>query len=173
MVEHNVILGGRQSGKTWRIMHEIHDLIVAGQVKDSIVVVFPSLDQAYFWVRTWHDLFGTMQPPIYVTINNRLKLRGRILARIYVENVEHYDDGIYDERLQELQIGLHSVLGDEEVIYTSGWLPLNQRSHSKTVKRSPQEIAEEWLNKKRRMKQLEDEMMVAHMLKYIEDSNAT
>lgn len=162
MTEYNVIFAGRGVGKTTKIMEEIHNLILAGR-HSEIVVVFPTLDRAYFWVRAWHSRYGAVAPPMHVSASNLLKLRGKIISKVYVEDVDSYEHGIYDEKLQEVRIGLRSVLGDDEVVFTCSPLELNQRSHSRTIQPSPQEVAAKWLRERRRKKLEEDDMMLAQI----------
>lgn len=172
MIEYNVILRGRGGGKTWTIMHEMHDLILAGRATD-ILVVFPDTNYLIWWRRMWSELFPQVPMPRYISIQRCERVRGLQVVKIYVEDIDGYEDGIYDQRFEYIWPCLRSPLGDEEVIFTSGWLVLNQRSHSKTIHRTAKQVAQEWLREKRRRKQLEDEIMLDQMTRYIENSNAT
>lgn len=133
MTEYNIILSARQSGKTYRLMTEIHEMIVAGRYGE-VLVVFPAHNWAHWWVRAWQDRFPWVPIPEHISINNTLNVRGRRLAKVYVEDVDQIQDGIYNERFNDIWPALVSPFGDEEVVFTSSLLDINQRSHSTNIK---------------------------------------
>lgn len=122
-----------RGGKSNEVMGEVHELIVAGRASE-ILLVFSDKQQAYQWVREWQDVFPFVPAPDYVTINNMLNVRGKQVSRVFIENVEMYENGIYEEKLEWLWPCLRSPLNDEQIVFTSSPLELNQRSHSATVK---------------------------------------
>lgn len=130
-----VIQNGRGGGKSDAVMGEVHELIAAGRASE-VLIVFPDQRQAYHWVRMWHDVFPFVLVPEYVTINNMLRVRGRQYSRIFIENVDTYENGIYEEKLDYLWPCLRSPFNDEEITFTSSPLELNQRSHSATSTRA-------------------------------------
>lgn len=127
-----VIQNGRRGGKSNEVMGEIHELIVAGRGSE-VLVVFPDQRQAYHWVREWHDVFPHLTAPEYTTINNMLKVRGMQLSKVFIENVEDYEHGIYEPKLDYLWPCLRSAFNDEEIVFTSSPTELNARSHSVVV----------------------------------------
>lgn len=134
MIEHNVILNGRGSGKTWTIMNEMHELILAGR-RAELLVVFPDVHYLSWWRNMWDGLFPQVPMPRYISINNRVRVRGLQVAKIYVEDIDGYEQGIWDERFRDIWPCLFSPFNDEEVVFTSSWLPLNQRTHSRIASR--------------------------------------
>lgn len=126
----NVVLNGWGKGKTYEIMSEIHDLIIAGRGSE-ILVVFPTLDYLHWWTRAWQDRFPQIPMVDYVSVTNTLKLRGRFYTKIYVEDIDLYDEGIYDERLIGITVSLRSHSNDEELVLTCSPTVLSLRSHSR------------------------------------------
>lgn len=135
MIQFNVITNGRAGGKTWTIMHEMHDLILAGRRAD-VLVVFPNMSYLSWWRGMWEDLFPQIPMPRYISINNRERVRGLQVAKIYVEDIDTYENGIWDQRFYDIWPALRSAHNDEEVVFTSSWLDLNLRSHSRITKKS-------------------------------------
>ena len=129
MIEFNVIQSPRQGGKTYTIMTEIHDWIVAGRLAE-ILIVFPAQNWVYWWTREWQSRFPYVPMPKYVTVNNTMSVRGARYSKIYVEDITSIEDGIYHPKLLDIWPCLLSPLDDEEVIFTCSPLELNQRSHS-------------------------------------------
>lgn len=127
-----MIFSGRQAGKTYTIMNEIHDLIVAGR-RAEVLIVFPNMTYLHWWTRMWESMFPHIPMPKYVSIGNTMSVRGLRVAKIYVEDIDGYENGIYDERFNNIWPALFSALNDEEVVFTCSPFPLNQRSHSQYV----------------------------------------
>lgn len=168
MIEFNVIQSGRREGKTHTIMTEIHEWIVAGRLAE-ILIVFPAQNWVYWWTREWQSRFPYVPMPKYVTLTNTMSVRGARFSKIYVEDVDGIESGIYNPKLLDIYPCLLSPLGDEEVIFTCSPLELNQRSHNaETSKKMAMDKAAARIREKRRKKELEDEIMVAHMQAYIE-----
>lgn len=162
MIEASVYLGGRGGGKTYAMLTEINELIVQGR-RSEIVVVLKDPPALHWFTRVWYERFPTIEMPEYILITNRLKLRGKRLGKVFVENVELYEDGIYDERIVELFIGMTGALHDDpEIVFTSGWLELNQRSHSKQL--TAREIAAEKVRKVIAQKRLTTEFGFAKQI---------
>lgn len=126
-----VILGERRAGLTSTLHSEIHDQVVKGQRRN--LVVFPSANYIHAFVRTWHDDFPFVPVPDYTLIGNLLKIRGMQYQCIYVEDVQNYEEGIYDPRLELLYISLFNN-DTVEVLFTASKLPLNGRTHSANIK---------------------------------------
>ena len=133
MIDRNVIFGGRQVGKTYTIMQEINEWIVKGR-RAEILVVFPTAEYVHWWSRMWQYHFHNTPMPEYITINNRLKVRGRFFSKVYVEDVDMYEHGIYDERLREIEVSLRTPLNDEEFVFTSSPIVLNQLPTPESVR---------------------------------------
>lgn len=116
MIERNVIFNGRGGGKTYTIMTEMHELIVQGRRSD-ILVIFSTLDMAYWFKREWEYRFPHVQMPRYTSINAMDRVRGLRVAKVYVENIEQIPDGIYNEKLNwVLPCFVDAV--DPEIIFT-------------------------------------------------------
>lgn len=130
-----VIQNGRRGGKSNEVMGEVHELIVAGRASE-VLIVFPDQRQAYHWIREWHDVFPYVPVPEYTTINNMLKVRGMRLSKVFIENVEDYENGIYEPKLDYLWPCLLSPFNDEEIVFTSSPTDLNWRSHSAVVRKA-------------------------------------
>jgi len=126
----NVIQSNRGEGKTYQIMTEINELVVQ-QRRQDVMVVFPDVRYAYWWISAWRNRFGSTPPPDYITVQNRLKLRGRRLAKVYVEDVDTLESGIYDDLFAEIEPSMWSAHGDVEVVVTSSPIALNNRTHSR------------------------------------------
>lgn len=168
----SVIQGPRRTGKTTRMMSEIRDLIVAGR-HGEVLVVFPEIRYADWWLRMWRSLYAAVSPPKYVTISNLIPARGRYLSKVYIEDIDNYDEGIYDPRLEDLV--LYSQLGDEEAVFTSSPHEINERSHSRTV--SKHEMMLQRLTRlrdeQRRKREDEDRAMLNYMTAYVRFAEAT
>ena len=126
----NIIQAGRGAGKTYTMMTEINELITQ-QRRQEILVVFPDHHYVYWWVGEWRRRFGSTPPPEYITVANRLKLRGRRVAKVYVEDVDQIPDGIYNDVFKEIAPAMWSALDDAEIICTSSWIGMNSKTHSK------------------------------------------
>lgn len=165
----NIIQGGRGSGKTYTIMTEINELIVQ-QRRPEIIVVFPHHHYVYWWLGEWRRRFGSTPPPDYVTVSNRLKLRGRQLAKVYVEDINEIPDGIHNEIFDELRLNLRSPLGDNEIVCTSGWILSNLKTHSKVT--SAADITRDRIRRVKTERELQDRFgFAAMMAKMIVDTD--
>lgn len=130
-----VILGDRRTGLTSTLHSEINSQIVKGQRRN--LIVFATADRIHGFVRTRQGDFPFVPVPDYTLINNLLKIRGMQYQCIYIEDIQDYDDGIYDSRLGNLFLSLYN--NDEaEVVFTASRLELNQRSRVVSV--TPQEV---------------------------------
>lgn len=159
MIDFNVIQNGRGGGKTYDIMTEIGNLVVAGR-RPEILIVFPAINYLHFWSGEWRRRFGGMPMPEYVAINNTLKIRGREFSKIYVEDINTYEDGIYDQRLEMSVFPyIYGVHGDCEVVFTSSQIPTNQRSHS--VVKTSQDVMAEKMRLIREERMLVDQLEIA------------
>ena len=95
----NVIYGDRQSGKTYRMMTEMHEMILAG-ARASMVVLFPELRMAENFRGAWVNRFPHVPMPDYAIVTgNMLPMRGRTAKHVYVENIDMLEEGIYDPRI--------------------------------------------------------------------------
>ena len=123
-----ILTGGRQSGKTYTIMQEIHNLILEG-LRPSILLVFMYLSSAEDWLAMWNRLFPQQPMPQYTTIENRLGIRGRTFEYVYIEHVESLAEGVYDPRIGEIVM----MNAGGVVTYTYSPTVLSLRSHSRIV----------------------------------------
>lgn len=146
MIPAFVVQNNRQLGKTERIMHEIHEFMLAGRRRD-VLVVLPAMSHLYFWKASWDSLFPQMPMPDYVTMTSRERVRGRQFAKIYVEDIDTYQEGIYDPALWDLWPALRSPHGGEEVVFTSSTISLNQKSHN--VVHTPASLKQRYLRGRR------------------------
>lgn len=115
----SVLFGTRQSGKTYTIMTEIHDLILAGE-RAGILVVFPNMSYVHWWINEWRRRFPSIPPPTYTSIESMDRVRGRRLRDVYVEDIDGVADGIYHEKLNYLSVVLEP---DGSITYTYSPLP--------------------------------------------------
>lgn len=104
MTEH-VIYNDRQGGKTYTIMTEIHDLILAGE-RPWIMVVFPTMNYVHWWGRMWMARFPSIPLPNYTSVQGMDRVRGRKLRHVFVEDIDGVVDGIYDPKLNHLRAAL-------------------------------------------------------------------
>lgn len=119
----DVIQSGRGSGKTYTIMQEIKEAIVAGTAPSEIAVVLPDASYIHWWTRMWQHLMGTsVRPPeIMAYTNAGIRLRGARLKRLYIEDIDGYAEGVYDSRINDIL-----PAADEEVVFTSSWNVRNE-----------------------------------------------
>lgn len=101
MVETFVIQNQRQTGKTYTLMSEIHDLIVAGHQED-VVIYGPNHEWLYHWTRMWRERFNVLPFPDYVLGDNFLGVRHRMYRYVFVDDIDFLNDGIYSSLLQYL-----------------------------------------------------------------------
>lgn len=122
----------RGTGKSYTIMTEIHDHIVVGIPPSEILVVLPVVRQIHFWTREWEARFGpsVRLPEIMGHDSAVIRARGKSFRKMYFEDVNMYEDGIFDSRIAEVVDSLRSPFKDEEVVFTSSLFTLNQRTHS-------------------------------------------
>lgn len=125
-MDHIVLHGPRQSGKTTLIMAEIHEQVLLGN-RAHLLLVFNEVFQAETWLAEWHNLYPSVTAPDYMTTDNPLKISGRVFTRAYIENIDVYREGIFDPKLQYV---LDQVT--EVVTYTSSPTVLSSRSHHLT-----------------------------------------
>lgn len=146
MIERTFIQNGRGTGKTYTLMSLVREQI-SETGHDSVVVVLPDHSYKRWWFREWRARFGTVVPlPFSVVSDNLLPLRGRFgLVKAYVEDIDTYEDGIYDERLHNLIL---SLVEGGEILFTSGRNTLNQRTHSRII--TKQELMAERLRRRER-----------------------
>ncbi len=127
-----MIMSGRQLGKTYAVMTEIQAHIVAGIPPSEILVVLPQTRQIHYWTRAWEARFGpSIRIPVIASFSSAIPRAGnRMFRKMYIEDVDLYDDGIYERNLENIFYSLRSPFGDEEVVFTSSLLAVNQRTHS-------------------------------------------
>lgn len=119
----------RQNGKTYDMMSEIHEHIVNGS-RQSILVVLGDMREVQFFADQWALRFPRLPRPDYVNLHNTLRIRGRQYEHVYVENVDLLDDGIYDERLQTITVGIPP---GGTITFTSSPNLWSEQSHRKVV----------------------------------------
>lgn len=125
-----VMQSNRRCGKTYTIMTEIHDLIIQGR-RSEILVVCPSLNYVYWWVREWQRRFPHLPMVDYTSMQAMDRVRGKWYSRIFVEdiNLSPSEEGMYDEKLNLLRFTARAE--DAEIVYTCCPSSLSLRSHSK------------------------------------------
>lgn len=97
----SVIFNGRRSGKTWTIMDEIRDLGVQNRTAEVLVVV-PNAQRSDWWIREWRSRFPALTPPRVISIQNTLPVRGYRFERVYVEDIDIAEEGIYEPKLFDI-----------------------------------------------------------------------
>lgn len=119
----DVIQNGRGAGKTYTIMQEIKEAIVAGTAPSEIAVVLPGSYHIHNWTRQWQYLMGTaMRPPEIMSYTTAgIRLRGARLKRLYIEDIDGYAEGVYDSRINDIL-----PAADEEIVFTSSWNVRNE-----------------------------------------------
>lgn len=128
MTVRSIIQGGRGAGKTYRMMSEIHSLLISGRRPD-VLVIFPEMRYVHWWIREWQDRFPQVPPPDYMTIGNMpFRIRGRKVARVFVEDVDSIPDGIYNPAFLDLYPAMASF-DDSEITFTSNWILENLTAH--------------------------------------------
>lgn len=117
-------------------MQEIKEAIVAGTAPSEIAVVLPDSSHIHWWTRMWQDLMGTsVRPPeIMVYTNAGFRLRSARLKKLYIEDINEYEEGIYDPRIIEI------LPVAEEVVFTSSWILLNLESHTDERSRAKAQV---------------------------------
>lgn len=101
-----IIQRGRGGGKTYDIMTEAHAFLIA---RESVLIVLPNIRAVEYWFAEWNKRFPYATRPEYITIDNRLRIRGRNYHHVYVENVSDYEYGIWDERLFDVRISARTM----------------------------------------------------------------
>lgn len=125
VIESNVIVGGRGSGKTHTVMTEIHDRIIAGERAD-ILVVFPQMSHLTWWGNAWKARFPHLPMPDYTSMKSMERVRGKRVKHIFVEDIDHDPDGIYAEKLQYLY---PCIVGDGSITFTYSPIVGNNIAH--------------------------------------------
>jgi len=113
MVETFVIQNHRQTGKTWAIMSEIHDLILDGH-KENVIVYGPNHEWLYHWTRMWRERFNVLPFPDYVLGDNFLGVRSRLYRYVFVDDVDFLEDGIRSDVLQYIH-----AMKPEQITFTA------------------------------------------------------
>lgn len=136
-----VINSSRGLGRTPGIIEEIQAALGA---RESVLVVCHSGPDIEEFMAIWNDRLPYYARPEYMSMNNRIRAYGRRFDRVYVEDVEFLDGGIYDPYI--MQDILPSV--QKSITFTAAPTELSQRSH---VIPPPSEAVEEAaVNLKRR-----------------------
>lgn len=103
-------------GKTTLIMDEIHELAVQNRTQEVLVVVHDAR-HGQWWENVWRDKYPALRPPRIMSIQNTLPIRGRRFEKIYVEDVDVQEDGIYSVKLRDVLPAL-VFARDPELIFT-------------------------------------------------------
>jgi hypothetical protein len=167
MIERTIIQRGRGCGKTYALMGMIHDEIVAGR-RGELILVLPQMPHLHWWTREWENRFPRVPFPAYTHINSMERVRGRRFRKVYVDDVDLLDDGIYNDKLQYLYPSL-AAYDDAEIVYTASPIPENQKffDSKNDLERRKRDKMREILSRQRQRKDLEDEAMMAYMNTYI------
>lgn len=122
-----VLPGPRQGGKTYQFMTEIHELIQQGR-RSEILVVFPEMGYLHFWTREWEQRFPHVPTTDYTVMESMDRIRGKYYGEIFVEDIETYQEGIYEDKIQYLYAALTE---GGSITFSYSPTGLSQRSHSK------------------------------------------
>lgn len=144
-MDHIVLHGPRQSGKTTLIMVEIHGQVLLGN-RAHLLLVFNDVFQAETWLAEWHNLYPSVTAPDYVLTENPLKISGRVFTHAYIENIDVYREGIFDPKLKYVFDRVTEI-----VTYTSSPTVLSIRSHH------PTRAGWEWYGMWRRARQASEQ----------------
>lgn len=110
------IFNNRRCGKTTAILEEIHALAVQNRTAEVLLVV-PNMRQKEFVTREWRARWPSLTPPMIISIQNTIPVRGRRFEKIYVENIEIDLEGIYSDRLKDIFPCL-AYAREPEVVFT-------------------------------------------------------
>lgn len=120
----SIVFNGRRTGKTTWVMQQIHDLAIQNRTHEVLVVVSDSRMRE-FWVRTWRFEYPALTVPKIVTISNPLEARGRRFEKIFIEDIEDNEEGIYDHKLLMDVLPCLINARDPEVVFTCSPSPFS------------------------------------------------
>jgi hypothetical protein len=135
-----ILFNERRGGKTWAIMDEIHELAVQNRTAEVLVLV-PSAQQREWWIREWRSRFQALTCPRVESIQSPVGVRGRRFEKIYIEDIDMSDDGIYDRKLWDVWPCL-AWAREPEVTFTCSPLPFAYESLVEQDKRHAREREE-------------------------------
>ena len=108
--------GQRQSGKTTWLMGEVYDYVrTNGSAR--VVVSLPTYQALKLWSDMWRSKY-TIPVPKCVVATNTLPVRGFPADRVFIDEVNWLQDGIYDEKVMDLAMCLANGGVDAAMIMT-------------------------------------------------------
>lgn len=139
----HVIQAGRGAGKTYNMMTAVHEYVQAHSW-EGVVIVVPDHRMVHWWVRSWQERFPFLSVPNVLSVRSLDRVRGTRLRRVYIEDVDRFEDGIYDQSLEMVWFALRG--DDSEVYVTSSLNRLNDAAHTpyEIVVERRQAEYEEW-----------------------------
>lgn len=155
MIEKQIIFGDRRSGKTYRMMTEIYDLVSAGH-RNEILIIFPAMSYLHYWQREWERRFPFVPMIRYTSLNAMDRVRGMYVKHVFIEDINFEQDGINSEQLRWLY---PCFRGDGTITFTASPTTLSLRSHNKTQATLKAQIRLEAYQKMHRKKELEDDII--------------
>lgn len=148
----SVVFRPRGMGKTTLIMDEIHELAVQNRTQEVLVVVHDAR-HGQWWENVWRDKYPALRPPRIMSIQNTLPIRGRRFEKIYVEDVDVQEDGIYSVKLRDVLPAL-VFARDPELIFTCSPLDIKFEAPHERDKREAEEKVQARTARRRFMDQL-------------------
>ena len=156
-----IVQAGRGAGKTYSLMNEINDALKTTNWSE-VMVVFPEAQYAHWWIREWQIRFPAARVPNYVTANSTYRARGHSLRRVYIEDVDQFPDGIYDDSLQTVFFGIR--FDNATVLANSNTILINART-CETEEPPRRKIT--WFD----VQKFKDAYMIATMMAKIKEVN--
>lgn len=169
----HVIQAGRRAGKTYNMMTAVQEYVNAHSW-EGVLVVVQDHRMVHWWMREWQQRFPFLTVPKVLSVRSLDRVRGYRLRRVFIDNVDMLEDGIYDQDLQMVWFALRDA--EAEVYVTSGLNRLNDSAHTPydvVVERRQAEYEEQLrieAEHEREMEELETLVMVLKMVNAINGS---
>ena len=170
-----IIQAGRGAGKTYNMMTAVQEYVNAHSW-EGVLVVVPDHRMVHWWVREWQQRFPFLTVPKVLSVRSLDRVRGYRLHRVFIDNVDWLEDGIYDQDLDMVWFALRGDAYEAEVYVTSSLNRLNDSAHTPyevLVERRQAEYEEQLrleAEHEREMEELETLVMVLKMMNAISDS---
>lgn len=108
--------GPRRSGKTTWLMEGVYDYVrTNGSAR--VVVSLPTYQALKSWSDLWRSKY-TIPVPKCIVATNTLPVRGFPADRVFIDEVNWLQDGIYDEKVMDLLMCLAYGDPDAAMIMT-------------------------------------------------------
>lgn len=164
MIERYVLQGGRGGGKTYAIMTEIHDRIIAGE-RANILVIFPTMNHLTWWRDAWNQRFPHIPMPDYTSMGAMNRVRGKRVKHVYVEDIDSSDEGIYAEKFMWLYPCIQS---HGTITFTCSPIIGNDTAHREPPPPTRKDIIE--AEKAKILQRIIDAYHIGRMLEYIKNA---